>query len=154
MAQHFRCIINTCSGDLTLTQIYKGVEQVLTPTGQKTLTVTANNLTRTGGTENDFIRIPDATPPDQYFLKNHTTLTSGSKNPYIYSQNHQTIYWNTQPPEPGSEGTAFAGSAGFEEGFLVISQDSNQNLYAAFYDVNVMSGANPVNAQTSMSQGA
>lgn len=63
MAQHLRCIINTCSGDLTLTQIYKGVEQVLTPTGQKTLTVTANNLTRTGGTENDFIGSPMPTKP-------------------------------------------------------------------------------------------
>lgn len=141
MAYHLRGVINATGSAFTLTQMNEGV-QVLVPPDQTYLPIPENALTVTGGTDNNWIFIPDATPPNsQYFGNNHTSLTVGQTSIYVYKQSDGTkcgtAYWDTQIPNPNLPGTAFPNSGIFEEGFLVISQEGDDwNL--ALYDVNAL----------------
>ena len=130
MATKLAYVINASPVGFQLTNTIGGVQRT-----SDAVNIPANSLTKTGGADNNFIQIPDATPPVKYFSSDNTNLNAGTNNLYIYGTDG-VVYWllNSSPTSTNN-GTEFPNSASFGEGFLVVSQN-NGNWNLALYDVN------------------
>lgn len=130
MASQLGYVINASATQFQLTNTIAGQVQ-----SGDSVTLPPNSLTKTGGSDNDWIRIPDATPPPQYFIQDNTCFNAGSTNLYIYGTNG-VVYWLVNSaPTSNNYGNQFLNSGNFTEGLLVISQE-NGNWLLALYDVN------------------
>ena len=130
MATKLGYVINASSVGFQLTNTIGGTQQ----TGDSVF-LPANSLTKTGGKDGNFIQIPDATPPVQFFSRDNTNLSAGSTNLYVYGTKG-VVYWLlNSSPSSTNNGTEFTGSSSFGEGFLVISQEGG-NWTLALYDIN------------------
>jgi hypothetical protein len=130
MANKLAYVINASPVQFQLTNTINGVQQP-----GDAVKLPPNSLTKTGGKDNNFIQIPDATPPVKFFPSDNTNINAGSNNLYIYGT-QGVVYWllNSSPTSTNN-GTEFPNSGSFGEGILVISQE-NGNWAMSLYDVN------------------
>jgi len=118
MASQLGYVINASSETFLLTNTIAGNEQ---PSDAANLP--PNSITKTGGADNNWITIPDATPPDEYFTQDNIKLSNGTDNLYVYAT-QGTAYWlvNSSPTK-NYYGEQFANSGNYMEVFLVISRE-------------------------------
>ncbi len=130
MANKLAYVINASPVQFQLTNTIGGSQQ-----SGDAVQLPPNSLTKTGGKDNNFIDIPDATPPVKFFSSDNTNLNAGSTNLYMYGT-QGVVYWllNSSPTST-NDGIQFPNSNSFGEGFLVISQE-NGSWALSLYDVN------------------
>ena len=91
--------------------------------------------TSTLGKDNDYILIPDATPPVQYFSLDNMAfwnLNGDHPNFFVWKTNGGTMYWTLNgPPYPSALGTKIEGGDTIDEVVLTITGSTSFTLSVA-----------------------
>ncbi len=119
MANRITSVVNTTPVTFQLNNWIKG-----STTPADDVVIKPNGTTITGGKDNNFINIPDATPPLQYFCLDNMAFTSTTVNLFLY-ESQGTVYWTQNgPPNPNNQGNAIANSASLGTVTLTIGQQA------------------------------